>query len=79
MCAHPLQEAGKGGEYEALLKDIEGAALEGGALDEACNQLQQLVGGLKVPPQLSKEVGEASVRFTYVAFTVRVDFRDCLL
>ncbi|DBA93500.1 hypothetical protein WJX82_005630 [Trebouxia sp. C0006] len=54
-----IQEAGKGKEFEGLLAEIEGASLEGGALDKACNELQALVSGLKPPKQLSKDVGKA--------------------
>lgn len=56
MC---VQEAGKGKEYQALLEEIEGAGLEGGALDQACNELQALVSALKPPKQLCKEVGQS--------------------
>ena len=53
-----VQEGGHSKQFQALLKDIEGASLEGGALDKACNQLQELVSGLQPPPQLSKDVGK---------------------
>ena len=52
------QEAGDSKAFEALLEDIEQAQLEGGALDKACQQLQQLVQGLSIPSQISKDVGE---------------------
>lgn len=55
-----MQEAGQSEQFQALLKDIEGASLEGGALDKACSQLQELVSGLQAPPQLYKDVGRCA-------------------
>ena len=55
-----IQEGGQGKQFQALLKDIEGASLEGGALDQACNELQELVSGLQPPPQLSKDISECA-------------------
>lgn len=52
------QEGGQGKQFQALLKDIEEASLEGGALDKACNQLQELVSGLQPPPQLVKDISK---------------------
>lgn len=54
-----VQEGGQGKQFQALLKDIEEASLEGGALDKACNQLQELVSGLQAPPQLCKDIGKS--------------------
>ena len=53
-----MQEGGQGKQFQALLKDIEEAALEGGALDKACNELQELLSGLQPPAQLCKDVGK---------------------
>ena len=55
------QEASQGKAFQGLLKQIEEAALEGGALDTACSELQELVSALKVPQQLCKDVGEPSL------------------
>lgn len=52
-----IQDAGKDKQFQALLKDIQEADLEGGALDKACNELQELVSSLKPPQQLCKDVG----------------------
>lgn len=43
------QEAGKGAEFEQLLKEVETSKLERGALDAVCAKLQELVEGLDLP------------------------------
>ena len=56
--AAAVQEAGKGAEYEALLGEVEGARLEGGALEAACTQLQALVAAAMPPASIMKQACE---------------------
>ena len=59
---HPLfrlQSDGKSDEFEGLLKRVESET--GQALEEACQQLQQLVRGLRIPQQVRDESGDTMV------------------
>ncbi len=49
------KEAGKSAEFEGLLKEVETAKLDGGALDAVCSKLQALVEGLELPAAVLKE------------------------
>ena len=49
------QEAGKGAEFEQLLKEVETSKLDRGALDAVCAKLQELVEGLELPGVILKQ------------------------
>ena len=55
------QEAGKTKEFEGLLGEIETAETKGGALDAACEQLQQLVASVSPSETALKEAGQHGI------------------
>ena len=56
-----LQEAGKTKEFEGLLGKIEMAETKGGALDAACEKLQQLVASVSPSTTALKEAGQHGI------------------
>ncbi len=49
---------GKSKEFKQLLKQLQDASLEDGALDEACSKMQALVEAVAPPASILKEAGE---------------------
>lgn len=54
-----IKDAGKSSDFEALLKKIETAKMDGGELEEACEKLQKLVEGVRPSAAALKQAGEA--------------------
>ena len=63
-----MQAAGKEQEFQELLTKTESAKLEGGALDEACTALQELVSSVCLKDKLLEQACKSTLPLTFLLF-----------
>ena len=63
-----MQAAGKEQEFQDLLSKTESAKLEGGALDEACMALQELVSSVCLKDKLLEQACKHKLLVTCLLF-----------
>ncbi len=67
-CPCAMQAAGKEQEFQDLLSKTESAKLEGGALDEACTALQELVSSICLKDKLLEQACKRMLLVTCLLF-----------